>query len=250
VYRSKGYSSHHILLVSNLRRKSLRGHGKDLPSLLCGLSKALWVSVSRIHLIYFHYSELSLQHSKGAGVLSQSLGSPPVCPSVCHLLLDTEQFTGLSWNSIEFFCRSRHQARVIYTNTSQWQSQFTCLRVGINFSPTFYISWQIRVKYGMEHRHTFSSRLAKPREKRYWGRHTLRKGLNVILPILAIFSSGLHNIRQKISSEMYWKIEIFIQQIDPLKRVKIKFRCGAIYSTAALSAYCTLDPQRSSFIHL
>jgi hypothetical protein len=78
VHRSKGDCSHHIFLVSSLRRNSLRRHGKDLPSLLFGLSKSLWVSVSRIHFIYSHYSELSLQHSKGAGVLSQSLGSPSV----------------------------------------------------------------------------------------------------------------------------------------------------------------------------
>jgi hypothetical protein len=27
------------------------------------------------------------------------------------------------------------------------------------------------------------------------------------------------------------------------QKVKVKFRCGAIYSTAAVSAYCTLTPK-------
>jgi len=52
VHRSKGDSSYHILPVCNLRRKSLRWYGKDLQSLLCWLSKALWVSVSGIQFIY------------------------------------------------------------------------------------------------------------------------------------------------------------------------------------------------------
>jgi hypothetical protein len=34
-----------------------------------------------------------------------------------------------------------------------------------------------------------------------------------------------------------------IRDFFPAAKVKVKFRCGALFSTEALSAYCTTDPK-------
>jgi hypothetical protein len=126
VYRSKGDRSHHILLLCNFRRKSLRWHGKDLHSMLRWLSKALWVSVSRIHFyLLSQYNELSLLHNKGAGVFSKSFGSPSFVTyyQLLYSLVDRRliRFRISAGEDIKHAWFARVQPH--------WRSQFTFLRV-------------------------------------------------------------------------------------------------------------------------
>jgi len=58
--------------------------GFAIPAVLTfasALGQCVWDS----SYLLSHYNELSLLHSKGAGVFSQSFGSPSFCPSFCHI---------------------------------------------------------------------------------------------------------------------------------------------------------------------
>jgi hypothetical protein len=166
VHRTKGDSSHYILLLCNFRRKSLRWHGKDLQSLLCWLEKALWVRVSEIHFIYSHSIINWAYYTVRVPVYLASLSV--VRPSVRLFVTQYQLLNSLlDFHVIRFTVSAGEDIKRAWFARiePQWQSQFNC---------TLYISWPMLMKYSKEY-HTFPSRVAKSREIRCWGRHTLRK---------------------------------------------------------------------------